>query len=105
MLILAYSLGSAMHAAKALVHPRWEDFNYEFLDGVKNRLHWLGDGNTVADRDPKADSKFFEASRLTWELNSDIRIVVLKAREYRLSPRCVFISRCCATAIRRYSHA
>ena len=62
MLTLMYSSGSAMHAAKTLAHPRWEDFNYEFLDGVKNRLHWLGDGNTVADRDPKADSKFFEAS-------------------------------------------
>ena len=51
-----------MHAARTLAHPRWEDFNYEFLSGVKNRLHWLGDGNTVADRDPKSDSKLFEAS-------------------------------------------
>jgi len=61
MPILVYSSGSAMHAAKTLAHPRWEDFNYEFLSGVKNRLHMLGDGNTVADRDPKADSKLFEA--------------------------------------------
>lgn len=61
-LILVYSSGSAMHAAKTLAHPRWEDFNYEFLSGVKNRLHWLGDGNTVADRDPKSDSKLFEVS-------------------------------------------
>ncbi|KIM36369.1 hypothetical protein M413DRAFT_425056 [Hebeloma cylindrosporum] len=51
--------GSAMHAAKTLTHPRWEDYNYEFLDGVKNRLHWLGDGNTVADRDPKADKSWY----------------------------------------------
>jgi hypothetical protein len=47
-----------MHAAKALTHPRWEDYNYEFLDRNKSRLHWLGDGKTVADKDPEADSKF-----------------------------------------------
>ena len=41
----------------ALAHPRWEDYNYEFLDGVKNRLYWLGSGDTVADIDPEADSE------------------------------------------------
>jgi len=42
-----------------LVNPRWEDYNYEPLDGVKNRLYWLGDGSTVADADPNADSAWY----------------------------------------------
>lgn len=48
-----------MHAAKVLEHPRWEDFNYETLGNTQNRFYWLGDGNTIADRDPKGDSESF----------------------------------------------
>ncbi|KAG5641634.1 hypothetical protein DXG03_004557 [Asterophora parasitica] len=48
--------GSALHAARALAHPRWEDFEYEQLDDpVKNRFYWLGDGQTVDDKDPNGD--------------------------------------------------
>jgi len=48
-----------LHAARALAHPRWEDYNYERLDGpVKNRLYWLGDGQTMDDKDPNGDSKW-----------------------------------------------
>lgn len=66
-----------MHAARALAHPRWEDFNYEYLDASQNRLHWLGDGNTVADRDPNGDSKgisifYYEAN---FELTSNLQRV------------------------------
>lgn len=49
--------GSPPHAARALEYPRWEDFNYEQLDNVHNRLYWLGNGTSVADTDPKADSE------------------------------------------------
>ena len=52
-----------MHAVKALEYPRWEDYNYEQLDDIQNRLFWLGDGNTVADKDPKADSETFNRRR------------------------------------------
>ncbi|KAF8167543.1 FAD/NAD-binding domain-containing protein [Crassisporium funariophilum] len=51
--VVALWPGSSSHAAKVLANPRWEDYNYEKLDGIKNRFHWLGDGNTVADRDPE----------------------------------------------------
>lgn len=41
------------------MYPRWEDYNYEKLDGdAKNRFYFLGDGNTVADLDPEADSAY-----------------------------------------------
>lgn len=50
--------GSSLHAARALAHPRWEDYTYEPLDGtVKNRMYWLGDGQTVDDKDPNGDSE------------------------------------------------
>ncbi|KAK0481439.1 FAD/NAD-binding domain-containing protein [Armillaria novae-zelandiae] len=49
--------GSTLHATKALKHPRWEDFNYERLD--PNRLHWLGNGNTVADKTPGSDKTWY----------------------------------------------
>ncbi|KAG6812856.1 hypothetical protein H0H92_015954 [Tricholoma furcatifolium] len=52
--------GSTLHAARALEHPRWEDYNYEVLDGpVKNRFYWLGDGQTVDDKDPNGDKAWY----------------------------------------------
>ncbi|KDR85545.1 hypothetical protein GALMADRAFT_234472 [Galerina marginata CBS 339.88] len=57
--VVALWPGSSTHAAMALAHPRWEDFNYEYLDGIKNRLHWLGDGNTMMDKDPDADKGWY----------------------------------------------
>ncbi|PPQ79898.1 hypothetical protein CVT25_002954 [Psilocybe cyanescens] len=57
--VVALWPGSPMHAARTLAHPRWEDFNYEYLDSSQNRLHWLGDGNTVADKDPEADKGWY----------------------------------------------
>jgi hypothetical protein len=42
--------GSCLHAVRALESPRWEDFKYEFLDGNKNRFHWLGDGCTYNEK-------------------------------------------------------
>ena len=50
--------GSSLHAVRALTHPRWEDYNFEPLDKIKNRFYWLGDGSTVADRDENGDSEF-----------------------------------------------
>ena len=44
------SPGSTLHALKALEHPRWEDFNYEPVDPVHNRMYWLGDGQTYAEK-------------------------------------------------------
>ncbi|XXG99735.1 DNA primase subunit pri2 [Hypoxylon texense] len=40
--------GSTMHALEALRAPRWEDYDYEGLDGEGgNRLKWLGNGWSV----------------------------------------------------------
>jgi hypothetical protein len=42
--------GSSSHAARALQHPRWEDYNYEYLDNTRNRFYWLGDGSTYNEK-------------------------------------------------------
>ncbi|KAN0074543.1 hypothetical protein V8E55_011592 [Tylopilus felleus] len=42
--------GSCLHAARALERPRWEDYNYEYLHGVRNRFYWLGDGSTYNEK-------------------------------------------------------
>jgi hypothetical protein len=59
--------GSPLHCARALEHPRWEDYIFEPLDNVKNRFYWLGDGHTVADRAKDGDSKhvFFISDSLS----------------------------------------
>ncbi|KAF9486402.1 FAD/NAD-binding domain-containing protein [Pholiota conissans] len=57
--VVALWPGSPMHAAKALAHPRWEDFDYEFLDGALNRCYWFGDGNTIADVKEDADRAWY----------------------------------------------
>ncbi|KIX06719.1 uncharacterized protein Z518_04695 [Rhinocladiella mackenziei CBS 650.93] len=44
--------GSGVHSRKALLNPRWEDFDYELMPEIEgNRLGWLGNGMTVAQRD------------------------------------------------------
>jgi len=47
--------GSCLHALRVLEHPRWEDFEYEPLDEIKNRFHWLGDGQTYNDKTKAGD--------------------------------------------------
>ncbi|EIW55631.1 FAD/NAD-P-binding domain-containing protein [Trametes versicolor FP-101664 SS1] len=49
--------GSTLHGMKALMHPRWEDYEYERADAVENRLHWLGDGQTHSEKTLTGDSK------------------------------------------------
>ncbi|KAL7277473.1 hypothetical protein ACG7TL_008394 [Trametes sanguinea] len=51
--------GSTLHALKALSHPRWEDYNYELADPVKNRLYWLGDGQTYAEKTLTGDRAWY----------------------------------------------
>jgi hypothetical protein len=58
ILIGIWNLGSCLHAVRALANPRWEDFNYEYLDGEpKNRFYWLGDGQTYNEKTFTGDSK------------------------------------------------
>lgn len=55
--------GSQLHYLRALSHPRWEDFDYQPLDSVKNRFYWLGDGQTYNEKTLTGDR--------AWYLNPD----------------------------------
>ena len=52
-------LGSNLQSIKALMHPRWEDYNYELADPINNRLHWLGDGQTYNEKTLSGDRTYF----------------------------------------------
>ncbi|KAI0777137.1 FAD/NAD-P-binding domain-containing protein [Irpex lacteus] len=47
--------GSNLHAMNALANPRWEDYDYERIDSTKNRLYWLGDGQTMNEKNMTGD--------------------------------------------------
>ncbi|KAH9893936.1 FAD/NAD-P-binding domain-containing protein [Cubamyces lactineus] len=51
--------GSTLHGLKALMHPRWEDFNYERADPVRNRFYWLGDGQTYNEKTLSGDRAWY----------------------------------------------
>ncbi|EPQ60007.1 flavin-binding monooxygenase [Gloeophyllum trabeum ATCC 11539] len=42
--------GSCLHYLRAITHPRWEDYEYQPLDPVRNRFYWLGDGQTYNEK-------------------------------------------------------
>ncbi|KAF8899237.1 flavin-binding monooxygenase [Infundibulicybe gibba] len=60
--VVALWPGSVLHSIHALAHPRWEDFNYEPMSGVRNRFHWLGDGDSLADKDPLGDIRAWQGA-------------------------------------------
>ncbi|CAG9978677.1 unnamed protein product [Clonostachys byssicola] len=40
--------GSSLHAMQTLLHPRWEDYNYETAN-TRGELEWIGNGWTYED--------------------------------------------------------
>lgn len=51
--------GSNLHSIHAMEHPRWEDYDYERVDDTPNRLFWLGDGQTVNEKNNSGDRKLY----------------------------------------------
>ncbi|EWC48772.1 hypothetical protein DRE_00077 [Drechslerella stenobrocha 248] len=49
--------GSCIHAERVLSNPRWEDWQYEYLND--NPYGWLGNGWTMADLKPEADRAYY----------------------------------------------
>ena len=42
--------GSCLHAVRTFENPRWEDYEYVYLDERRNRFGYLGDGWTEVER-------------------------------------------------------
>ncbi|KAK7206465.1 hypothetical protein BZA70DRAFT_274294 [Myxozyma melibiosi] len=49
--------GSSLHAIWAFSHPRWEDFNYTYVEG--NPMAWFGDGWTETERRVDGDRSYY----------------------------------------------
>lgn len=47
--------GSATHATKIRLDPRWEDFEYTYRSAQKNRFAWFGGGYTKKELDDGTD--------------------------------------------------
>jgi len=47
--------GSATHATKVRLDPRWEDFEYTYRSAQRNRFAWFGGGYTRKEVDPASD--------------------------------------------------
>ncbi|KAI0372040.1 FAD/NAD-P-binding domain-containing protein [Pilatotrama ljubarskyi] len=69
--------GSTLQAVKAIEHPRWEDYNYELADPVKNRFYWLGDGQTLSEKTLTGD----RTHHFRWDLGTH-------GRSYSDRPSC-----------------
>ncbi|KAL1943924.1 hypothetical protein VTO73DRAFT_3742 [Trametes versicolor] len=73
--------GSALQCIKALMHPRWEDYNYERADPVDNRLHWLGDGQTYNEKTLTGDrawylhAPFLDVPPATWAGKKEVGVI------------------------------
>ncbi|KAI0761050.1 hypothetical protein BD413DRAFT_617293 [Trametes elegans] len=51
--------GSVLHGLKTLMHPRWEDYDYELAGPTHNRLYWLGDGQTWNEKTLTGDRAWY----------------------------------------------
>ncbi|KAK9349967.1 hypothetical protein V1523DRAFT_421257 [Lipomyces doorenjongii] len=49
--------GSSLHFITTLANPRWEDYEYEYVND--NVMAWLGDGFTEAQKIPEADRAYY----------------------------------------------
>ncbi|KAF6232532.1 hypothetical protein HO173_009200 [Letharia columbiana] len=61
--------GSSLHAIQALDQVRWEDFDYEYVDG--NEFGWFGDGWSERDRSNEISKTYYldRQGMLDWPLD------------------------------------
>lgn len=50
--------GSTLHALEALRAPRWEDFEWESVDGGENKLRWLGNGWSITHMPGEGENEY-----------------------------------------------
>ncbi|KAI0130019.1 flavin-binding monooxygenase [Xylariales sp. AK1849] len=50
--------GSTLHALEALRAPRWEDYEWESVEGGNNKMRWLGNGWSVTHMDGTDGEEF-----------------------------------------------
>lgn len=59
--------GSSLHAMKALSYPRWEDFEYEYINDNPNG--WLGDGWTENEKNKVVNVDYLDDGRIDFPVS------------------------------------
>ncbi|KAK4934628.1 hypothetical protein LTR10_024159 [Elasticomyces elasticus] len=76
--IVANWPGSGVHSRKALMNPRWEDFEYEMMSETEeNPLSWLGNGMTVGQRERTSVTEYLDQKQTINKpvpLNPDVAV-------------------------------
>ena len=66
--------GSSVHAQRALLNPRFEDFHYvQELDTVRNPLAWIGNGLTTAQVNDEKTTEYLDNVDIPPIINAGLR--------------------------------
>lgn len=60
--LLTWQLGSSLHAIKVFANPRWEDFEYEYVND--NPTGWFGDGWTENEKLDKINVNYLDDDQI-----------------------------------------
>lgn len=58
--VMAIWPGSSVHAKICFENPRWEDFDYEYLEPEDDVLAWTGNGLTVAQMEDSKTTQYLD---------------------------------------------
>lgn len=57
-------IGSSLHALKTMAHPRWEDFEYEYVND--NPDGWIGDGWTENEKQKRINVDYLDDDQIDY---------------------------------------
>ena len=62
---MSTTTGSSLNQIRALEHPRFEDYEYTYVDenASRNRFFWLGNGSTVSQEENKPGTRAWNITR------------------------------------------
>ncbi|KAI7968598.1 hypothetical protein EIK77_006617 [Talaromyces pinophilus] len=79
---LTYWKGSSLHALKTFSNPRWEDFEYEYINDNPNG--WIGDGWTAAEKLRSFDVNYLDDDQV--DFPTPVEVEVKKEEEKKEEP-------------------
>ena len=57
-------IGYSLHALKTMAHPRWEDFEYEYVND--NPDGWIGDGWTENEKQKRINVDYLDDDQIDY---------------------------------------
>lgn len=57
-------IGSSLHALKTMAHPRWEDFEYGYVND--NPDGWIGDGWTENEKHRRINVDYLDDDQIDY---------------------------------------